>query len=1526
MSLETIDKEYIGQVLLNKGFRTWFLYMFRVINGKPFIVEPIHKDMFDLFQNILDRKILRHNLNVPPRSAKCLGKGTLIRMFNGSQKPIEQIKVGELVMGDDNTPRKVLNTNTGFEEMFEITLQDGSRFICNKSHILVLRNTEYEQSEKKGHLRHYKTQKIDTISVADYLRASANYKKRHKMIKTALEYKSQDVLIEPYVLGYWLGDGHSKSARITGSFEDVTELSQYLDKINYKYKSFYFDKRGNNAVTFTIQGLKYGHLKNNLKKYDLINNKHIPECYLLNDKETRLKLFAGLIDSDGSNCKNKNNIEFSNKNETLIDNTMELGRSLGFFIKKREIYVKGVKYFKLSIIGDFEKIPCLHKRKIDKSNMKFNRMSPLLQYFTIKSLGIGQYYGFELDGNHKFVLGDFTISHNTTLCKYLIAYAYAKNPKCNFIYTSYSQSLLADIANDIIGILEHPVYKAMYPQIDFAVENNQIQPVDEFWRDYFISNDKEKKNIYSTKKIITYAGGVCWFASLGSQLTGVGCFDYNTIVHTDKGIIKIGDIVENKKEVKILSYDFTSKKRIYKPIDRYIKNEKSHFIKIILNNGETINCTPDHLFYLQNGQSIIASGLKIGDKLFSESSNPLYLTKMKIKHFCNILSSVIFIKDKANFTNRISFKNIINFTPLLSLVSKPFCYFSPNKTAFNIRNRRCRNVIIFGNFLICSFIFGYIYCLTGCEFHKFSILEKLIVSVGLSCAIFQIFKRIIGWIRIFVSDFKICRTFTNKSKQNKRMNGICFPFSIVKHKTYSFITFFYGLLFKNLVRFFAKNFPRFTDIISGKIRDVIVVDIVKCNHITPSYCVSVRDTNNLFIGKSQQLIHNCGTRGSQEFSGGIICFPYEQEILTNAGKKKIGEIVENKENVLVLSYDFDKNKAEYMPIDRYIKNSGKFNCVTVHLKNGESFKCTDNHKIYTLNRGWVEAVLLTDKDIVKTCSNSFKLFKCNIKFFTKLFTSDIPISYSLQRFVRKFYSFSSFINNLSREILETFFRLNSLNRSLSTIKTFCDFIKSSGSFCNILNVFKSKFTTRKNKGSQFNCVLHIIGFSPVFKIFQPIIRWIRVKMSNFNSFRLFANKSPKNQTMNPDSVCLIVFSKINIKIAVFFSKFKFFLLKYYLPSFNSTSRKNFTFFGNYITFIRNHIIFKFGYSFVNSVVFNNHIYDSYCVTVHKNHNLFVGKNQYILASNCDDGDKPSDIHSEIMREKTHKYFSETLLSRLNDSNAFILNVQQRLHTEDLTGFLSEVYGYKSLVKPLFDDGVLQIPSQYSEERLVEIKKDDAVFSAQYQQEPVPETGMLIHTDKFKPYDVPPQTFDLLYICCDTAFSEKKSADNSAFMLMGVKGYERYILDLYCKKVDFVNLRKDLKEFYNKALAVYGQYNNFSSIYIEAKASGISLIQQLRSEGLPVQEIYPTVHNNLLKKDEVKDKLTRFYEVQADIESGYVNIPSSAPWLKDFIKECLAFTGGKQNSKDDRIDSFLYCLKVARKNTQTDWEAFARAFS
>lgn len=209
--------------------------------------------------------------------------------------------------------------------------------------------------------------------------------------------------------------------------------------------------------------------------------------------------------------------------------------------------------------------------------------------------------------------------------------------------------------------------------------------------------------------------------------------------------------------------------------------------------------------------------------------------------------------------------------------------------------------------------------------------------------------------------------------------------------------------------------------------------------------------------------------------------------------------------------------------------------------------------------------------------------------------------------------------------------------------------------------------------------------------------------------------------------------------------------------------------------------------------------------------------------------------------------------------------------------------------------------------------------------PNAEAGNLIKMSYFKRYTIPPARFDSLYIVCDTAFSEKKSADNSAFLLCGIADGQRYILDMYFKKVTFVDLVRDLKSFYYSAIERFGKTTTLSAIYIENKASGISLTQQLRAEKLPIMEIYPTVHNEQLKKDMVADKYTRFLEVEADLASGLVSIPESSHWMPEFERECEAFTGGKQNEKDDGIDVLLYMLKIARKFQQPDWEAVKRAF-
>lgn len=309
----------------------------------------------------------------------------------------------------------------------------------------------------------------------------------------------------------------------------------------------------------------------------------------------------------------------------------------------------------------------------------------------------------------------------------------------------------------------------------------------------------------------------------------------------------------------------------------------------------------------------------------------------------------------------------------------------------------------------------------------------------------------------------------------------------------------------------------------------------------------------------------------------------------------------------------------------------------------------------------------------------------------------------------------------------------------------------------------------------------------------------------------------------------------------------------------------------------------------------------------------------------DDGNKPADIRSENMRKKVHNYFSETLFTRLNSSDTPVINIQQRLHVEDLTGFLEKVYGFKTFKHPLLDkNGKCTLPGQYTPARIAELQKDTYAFSSQYQQEPTLEGGNLIKTDWFVRYGAPPAKPDSLFIVADTAFTEKKSADNSAFGLFATVGKDLYMLDGYCKKVIFPDLCRDMLSFYQSAKARYNTVA-LSAIYIENKGSGISLIQQLREKGLPVRELMPTVHNAELKKDQVTDKFTRFNEVAADLESGYFHIPESAHWLLEFINECEAFTGGKQDAHDDYVDVLIYALKIRRKATQTDWAQFSANF-
>jgi hypothetical protein len=157
-----------------------------------------------------------------------------------------------------------------------------------------------------------------------------------------------------------------------------------------------------------------------LEKYNLINNKHIPSTYKCNDRNTRLELLAGLIDSDGYYCPKGKVFSITQKNDTLANDILYLARSLGFaaYLTRTEksCTYKGEKkvgiYNSISISGQgLDEVPTKVLRK--QAEKREQIKDALTTGVTVEGVGEGDYYGFTLDGNNRYILGDFTVTHNT---------------------------------------------------------------------------------------------------------------------------------------------------------------------------------------------------------------------------------------------------------------------------------------------------------------------------------------------------------------------------------------------------------------------------------------------------------------------------------------------------------------------------------------------------------------------------------------------------------------------------------------------------------------------------------------------------------------------------------------------------------------------------------------------------------------------------------------------------------------------------------------------------------------------------------------------------------------------------------------------------------------------------------------------------------------------------------------------------------------------------------------------------------
>lgn len=360
------------------------------------------------------KKVLLH---LTMGGGKCLGRGTPVLMFDGTIKKVEDVIVGDLLMGPDSRPRTVASLARGQEMMYRVKPIKGDEWRCNESHILSLVHTE--------------TGKIENISVSEFLAKNKTFRDVHKLYRVGVDFPSTPTEHEPYLIGLYAAEGSHHSPMITNPDE---EILSYLRDWADREGDIIRGRQGRGCVEYHFRSQSRGwfatkmrHIKNAVCHAGT-TDRRIPREYLVNSREVRLQVLAGLIDGDGH--LHHNGFEVVTKYPTLKDDILFLARSLGLRATHRvkigrikELGFRG-EYFRIVISGDTDMIPTKVPRK--QALPRLQKKNVLRTGFSLIEDGVDDYYGFTLDGDRLFLLGDFTVAHNTLCFCTILKNAYEK--------------------------------------------------------------------------------------------------------------------------------------------------------------------------------------------------------------------------------------------------------------------------------------------------------------------------------------------------------------------------------------------------------------------------------------------------------------------------------------------------------------------------------------------------------------------------------------------------------------------------------------------------------------------------------------------------------------------------------------------------------------------------------------------------------------------------------------------------------------------------------------------------------------------------------------------------------------------------------------------------------------------------------------------------------------------------------------------------------------------------------------------
>ncbi len=288
----------------------------------------------------------------------------------------------------------------------------------------------------------------------------------------------------------------------------------------------------------------------------------------------------------------------------------------------------------------------------------------------------------------------------------------------------------------------------------------------------------------------------------------------------------------------------------------------------------------------------------------------------------------------------------------------------------------------------------------------------------------------------------------------------------------------------------------------------------------------------------------------------------------------------------------------------------------------------------------------------------------------------------------------------------------------------------------------------------------------------------------------------------------------------------------------------------------------------------------------------------------DDPHSEQDASSDLALENAWDWYTSGPRSRLQPGGAVVV-VMTRWGTKDLTARLLKAQTshradqWEVIEFPaILPSGKALWPEFWQLDELLGVKASLSAqkWNAMYQQQPTNDEGAILKREWWRvwEYDDPP-TVDYVIQSYDTAYSKKETADFSVITTWGVfypgedSGPNIILLAVRRGRWDFPELKRIAKEEHD--------YWRPDNILIEAKATGITLQQELRRMGIPVTMYSPG------GRRAGQDKVSRANSVAPIFESGMVWAPAT-DWAEELVEECAAFPNG---DNDDMVDSTTQAL-------------------